>query len=193
MSTEAEVTRTVLMYFVLPLWLVAGFADYLCHRASHIATTSGPKESLIHLLMLTEISIAVVTAMTFEINAAVILLMIIVWAAHEATAIWDVTFAHQRREVTPIEQWVHSYLGVLPLLSLVLVVVLHWSQFLALFGLGVEPPRFEIVWKEPPLPWSYVLPIIASTVLFEVLPYFEELVRGLRARFQSRRIERPEV
>ena len=189
MSTEAEVTRTVLMYFVLPLWLVAGFADYLCHRASDIATTSGPTESLIHLLMLTEISIAVITAMAFEINAAVILLMIIVWAAHEATAVWDVTFAHHRREVTPIEQWVHSYLGVLPLLSLVLVVVLHWSQFLALFGLGVEAPRFEMVWKEPPLPWGYVLPIIAATVLFEVLPYFEELVRGLRAKSQLRRAE----
>ena len=189
MSTEAEVTRSVLMYFVLPLWLVAGFADYLCHRASNIATTSGPKESLIHLLMLTEISIAAVTAMAFQINAAVILLMIIVWAAHEATAVWDVTFAHHRREVTPIEQWVHSYLGVLPLLSLVLVVVLHWSQFLALFGLGAEAPRFEIIWKDPPLPWGYVLPIIAATVLFEVLPYFEELIRGLRARFRSRRIE----
>jgi hypothetical protein len=188
-STEAEVTRAVLMYFVLPLWLVAGFADYLCHRASNIATTSGPKESLIHLLMLTEISIAVVTAMAFEINAAVILLMIIVWAAHEATAVWDVTFAHHRREVTPIEQWVHSYLGVLPLLSLVLVVVLHWSQFLALFGLATEPPRFEMIWKEPPLPWAYVMPIIAATVLFEVLPYFEELIRGLRVRFRSRRIE----
>src|SRR3954469_16767154 len=189
MSMEAEVTRTVLMYFVLPLWLVAGFADYLCHRASNIATTSGPKESLIHLLMLTEISIAVVTAMAFEINAAVILLMIVVWALHEATAVWDVTFAHHRREVTPIEQWVHSYLGVLPLLSLVLVVVLHWSQFLALFGLGTELPRFEIIWKEPPLPWAYVMPIIAATVLFEVLPYFEELIRGLRVRFRSRRIE----
>ena len=104
MSTEADVLRSVLMYFVLPLWLVAGFADYLCHRASHIATTSGPKESLIHLLMLTEIGIAVTAAMTFEINAAVIVLMIIVWAAHEATAVWDVTFAHHKREVTPIEQ-----------------------------------------------------------------------------------------
>jgi hypothetical protein len=188
-STEAEVTRTVLMYFVLPLWLIAGFADYLCHRATHIATTSGPKESLIHLLMLTEISIAVIAAMAFEINAAVILLMIIIWAAHEATAVWDVTFAHHRREVTPVEQWVHSYLGVLPLLSLVLVVVLHWSQFLALFGLGTQTPQFEIVWKDPPLPWSYVLPIISATVLFEALPYFEELLRGLRAKFQSRHVE----
>ena len=189
MSTEADVLRSVLMYFVLPLWLVAGFADYLCHRASHIATTSGPKESLIHLLMLTEIGIAVTAAMTFEINAAVIVLMIIVWAAHEATAVWDVTFAHHKREVTPIEQWVHGYLGVLPLLSLLMVVVLHWSQFLALFGLGTEVPRFDIVWKDPPLPWGYVLPIISATVLFEVLPYLEELARGVRARLRPRRAE----
>ena len=187
MSTEAEVTRSVLMYFVLPLWLIVGFADCLCHRRSNIATTSGPKESFIHLLMLAQISIAVIAAMAFEINAGVILLMIIVWAAHEATAVWDVTFAHRRREVTPIEQWVHSYLGVLPLLSLVLVVVLHWSQFLALFGFGREAPRFEIVWKEPPLAWSYVLTIVAATILFEVLPYFEELVRGLSAKFQRQR------
>lgn len=151
MNTEAEVTRAVLMYFVLPLWLVAGFADYLCHRASHIATTSGPKESLIHLLMLAEIGVAVTAAMAFEINAALILLMIAIWAAHEATALWDVSFAHHKREVTPTEQWVHSYLGVLPLLSLVLVVVLHWSQFLALFGMGSEAPRFELIWKDPPI------------------------------------------
>jgi hypothetical protein len=51
---------------------------------------------------------------------------------------------------------------------------------IALFGLGSEAPRLEIVWKEPPLPWSYVLPVIAASTLFEVLPYFEELVRGLR-------------
>lgn|SRR5262245_22001701 len=191
MGTEAEVTRSVLMYFVLPLWLIVGFADYLCHRRSNIATTSGPKESFIHLLMLAEISFAVITAMAFEINAGVILLMIIVWAAHEATAVWDVTFAHHRREVTPIEQWVHSYLGVLPLLSLVLVVVLHWPQFLALFGLGREAPRFEILWKEPPLQWSYVLTIIAATIVFEVLPYFEELVRGLSAKSQRLRAKQP--
>jgi hypothetical protein len=31
-----EVLRGMLTYFVLPLWLAAGFADYLCHRAAHI-------------------------------------------------------------------------------------------------------------------------------------------------------------
>jgi hypothetical protein len=44
--TTAELSQGVLTYFVLPLWLVAGFADYLCHRASHIEQTSGAKESL---------------------------------------------------------------------------------------------------------------------------------------------------
>jgi hypothetical protein len=32
-------------------------------------------------------------------------------------------------------------------MGLVLVVVLNWSQFLALFGLGADAPRFEIAWK----------------------------------------------
>jgi hypothetical protein len=160
MSIEAEVTRSVLMYFVLPLWLLAGFADYLCHRASRIATTAGPKESLIHLLMLTEMAVPVTAAMALEVNALVILVMICLWAVHEATAVWDVFYAYSKREITPIEQW---------------------PQFLALFGLGSVSPRFEIAWKEPPLPWDYVLSIIAAVMLLEVLPYLEELVRGLLA------------
>ncbi len=181
MTGEAEITRNVLMYFVLPLWLIAGFADWLCHRASNIATTAGPKESIIHLLMLVEMAIPVTAAMTFEVNALVILLMIVFWIAHEVTAVWDVSYAAHRREVTPIEQWVHSYLGVLPLMSLTLVVVLNWQQFLALFGFGIAAPRFELAWREPPLPWGYVLSIIAAAIFLEVLPYVEELIRGLRA------------
>ena len=39
-------TVIILMYFILPLWLAAGFADWLCHRATHIETTTGAKESL---------------------------------------------------------------------------------------------------------------------------------------------------
>jgi hypothetical protein len=181
MSIEADVTRSVLMYFVLPLWLVAGFADYLCHRATNISTTSGPKESLIHLAMLGEAGIAVTAAMALEINALVIVLMMACWAAHEVTAVWDVVYAHDKREIRPVEQWVHSYLGVLPLMSLVLVVVLNWGQFLALLGLGTQAARFDIAMKDPPLAWSYVLPMMAAVALLEVLPYLEELIRGLRA------------
>jgi len=47
----SDPTVLILMYFVLPIWLLSGFADWLCHRATHIETTTGAKESLIHLLM----------------------------------------------------------------------------------------------------------------------------------------------
>ena len=89
---EAEVTRNVLMYFVLPLWLLAGFADWLCHRASHIATTAGRKKSLIHLAMLIEMAIPVTAAMALEVNALIILVMIVCWIVHEATAVGDVIY-----------------------------------------------------------------------------------------------------
>ena len=33
---DSGAAQAVLMYFVLPVWLAAGFADYLCHRAAAI-------------------------------------------------------------------------------------------------------------------------------------------------------------
>jgi len=66
----ADITRNILMYFILPLWLAAGFADYLCHRAAHIELTSGVKESILHLLQFVEMGIPLLAAMFLEINAA---------------------------------------------------------------------------------------------------------------------------
>jgi hypothetical protein len=177
----AQLTQYVLMYFVLPLWLAAGFADYLCHRASHIESTSGAKESILHLLQFAEMGIAVLAAMFLEINALVLLVMLICFLLHEATALWDVSYAAATREVTPIEQHVHSFLEMLPLMGLVLIAVLHWPQALALVGLGSEMARFDIVFKGEPPSWTYVIVILSLVLLFEVLPYVEELVRGLRA------------
>ena len=54
---DSQAVVSILLYFILPLWLAAGFADYLCHRASRIETTAGYKESLIHLLMFAEVAL----------------------------------------------------------------------------------------------------------------------------------------
>src|SRR5436305_6023512 len=97
-----------LMYFVLPVWRAAGFAAYLCHRAASIETTSGWKEPLLHLLQFGEMAIPTLAAIFLQINALIIAIMIICLIAHEATAIWDVSYAYHRREVTPTEQHVHS-------------------------------------------------------------------------------------
>lgn len=178
---EADAARAVLMYFILPLWLLAAFADWLCHRAADIEHTAGPKETLIHIALFTEMAIPVTLVMNFEVNALIIAIMIACWALHEATAVYDVIYAVDHREVTPIEQWVHSYLGVLPLMSLVLVVTLNWSQFQALFGFGSAPARFDLAWRSPELPFWYQTAILAAAFLLVVLPYAEELRRGLLA------------
>jgi hypothetical protein len=190
----AELTIAVLMYFVLPVWLAAGFADYLCHRAANIATTSGAKESLLHLLQFAEMGVAVLAALFLEINALVLLIMFVCFLLHEATALWDVSYAVETREVTPIEQHIHSFLEMMPLMGLALIAILNWPQFLALFGLGAEEARFDIVLRQGPPSWIYVVIMLGLVLVFEVLPYLEELVRGLRANkgaLVPRRNDRP--
>jgi hypothetical protein len=170
----------ILMYFVLPLWLVAGFADWLCHRTSHIELTTGPKESLIHLLMFGEAGIALMAGIFLQINALVIALMILVFFVHEATALWDVSYAVTLRRVGPIEQHVHSFLELIPLLAIICVITLHWTQFLALFGAGTEVAQYTIRSKDELLPVPYLASLFGAIVLFEILPYLEELLRGWR-------------
>lgn len=173
-------TLLILMYFILPLWLVAGCADWLCHRASHIERTTGAKESLLHLLMFAELGLPLLAAIFLQINAGIIAIMIVAFFIHEATALWDVSYAVTARDVTPIEQHVHSFLEMIPLMAILFVVSRHWDQFLALFGFGSEAARFTLMWKDPPLPATYVFSIIAVIFLFELIPYIEEFFRGLR-------------
>lgn len=190
MQTE-DVIRTLLMFFILPLWLVAGFADYLCHRAAHIERTSGWKESALHLLQFAEMAVPVLAGLFLQINAGIIVVMIVCLILHEATAIWDVRYATATRDVSPIEQHVHSFLEMLPLMGLLLVVALYWEQFIALFGFGEA--NFAIALKSEPLPWLYVTAMLGATLLFEFLPYIEELIRGLRQQSSASSDRRPSV
>ena len=175
-----EVLRGMLMYFVLPLWLAAGFADYLCHRSNHIEKTSGWKESVLHLAQFAEMAIPVLAALFLEITSSVILLMLIFLILHQATTIWDVRYASATRDISPTEQHVHSVLEMLPLTGLLLVIALYWPAFAALFGHGT--PDFSFRLKQSPLPITYVGTMLALTAMLEVLPYLEELLRGLRYR-----------
>jgi hypothetical protein len=184
MMDVAALTQNALMYFILPLWLAAGFADYLCHRRADIEATSGPKESLLHLLQFAEVAVPILAALFLDINALVIALMIVCFGLHEATALWDVSYASRTRYVGPIEQHVHSFLEMLPLMALLLVSLLHWDQFLAVFGLGEG--RWDVRLKSPPLPSPYVVAVLVLVLLFEVLPYLEETWRGLRHRHRAR-------
>jgi hypothetical protein len=181
----SDPTVLILMYFVLPLWLLAGCADWLCHRAAHIESTTGAKESLLHLLMFAEIGVPLLAALFLNINALIIMVMIVAFLVHEATALWDVSYAVAGRVVTPVEQHIHSFLEMIPLMALLGVISLHWAQFLALFGAGPEAAGFALTRKAQPLPTVYVTVILLSILLFELLPYTEELFRGWRSRRRS--------
>lgn len=172
----------LLLYFVLPVWLIAGFADWICHRATDIENTTGLKETWIHILMFLEMGLPLLSALFLEVNALVFSFMIVLFFCHEATALWDVSYAVTAREVKPIEQHIHSFLEMVPLMALLLVISRHWSQFQALFGFGDEPPRFELMWRADPLPTGYIIFVLSAIFLLEMLPYLEEYWRGKKAR-----------
>jgi hypothetical protein len=152
---------------------------------SHIEATSGPKESALHLLEFAEMAVPILAAIFLEINALIIGVAIVCLILHEATAIWNVRYAYATREVTPTEQHVHSFLEMLPLMGLTIIAILHWGQFLALFGFGTERADFGIRLKQPPLPWLYVTVMLTLVLLFVVLPFLEEFARTLRHRGRS--------
>lgn len=176
----AALTQNVLMYFIMPLWLAVGFVDYLCHRAVRIEMTTGVKEAVLHLARLVEMGIPVLAVMFLEINSLIIALMIVCFILHEATAIWDLSYATSTRYMSATEQHVHSFLETLPLTGIVLVVMLHWDQFLGLFGLASGD--FAMKLKETPLPPGYIAMALALIALFAVLPNLEETWRCLRFR-----------
>lgn len=180
MATES-LLQHFLMYIVVPVWLVAGLADYFCHKATRIERTSGVAESLLHLLQFVEVGVPLLAALFLEINAAVLLIMLAGLVLHQATAVWDVRYANATRHVPPVEQHVHGVLEMAPVIAAAIVAILHWPQLLSLFGIG-SAPRFELEWKHDPLPGWYLVAVLSGVVVCGVLPYGEELVRTLRNR-----------
>jgi hypothetical protein len=180
----AEATRNFLLYFIIPLWTAAGVADWMCHRATNIETTGGVKETFLHLLMLMEMGVPILAGLFLEITSPILALMIGSFLLHEATALWDVSYAVKRRNVTPMEQHVHSFLELLPLMAGSFVAVLHWPQLQTLFGYRKAEPdrRIRIRLKRDPLPTAYVITTLAAMMLLEWLPFLEELWRDVRTK-----------
>lgn len=180
MPDTNTLVRRLIMYFIVPLWDLAGAADWLCHRRANIEKTTGLKESLLHLLMLGEMGVPVIACLFFQINAPVLGLMIAALVAHQATAMWDVSYAVTRREVRPIEQHVHSFLEMLPLMATSFIIVLHWPKFLELLGLrGKRDMTIRL--KREPLPIGYVATTLGAVVVLELLPFLEEAWRSWKA------------
>ncbi|WP_157268545.1 diguanylate cyclase [Azohydromonas aeria] len=180
MDTTAVLLQQLLLYGLLPLWLLAGFADWLCHRVQGMEHDAGTQESVLHWLMLAEMGPALAAALLLEVTAAVLALLFVLCLAHELTTWWDLRFAESRRRIPWFEQWVHALQLSLPWAGLAGLALIHHGQAAALLGVAGTP---DWGWraKAVPLPPAYVWGVAAAGVLLVALPFAEELLRCRRA------------
>jgi hypothetical protein len=180
-DTESATLR-YLMFGLLPAWFVPSVLDWIQHRRTDIEHTAGTKESLIHLLMMAEVGGPIALALLCEINPLVLVIIAAAIAAHEATALWDVSTAEASdREVTPWEQHIHSFLESLPFMATAALACLHWEQLRALVTGARRPGAWRLRWKEYRLPGGYLASVAGAIAGLVALPYGEELYRCVRA------------
>ena len=168
----------LLGYVVFPLWLLSGVADYLCHARTDIAHTSGTHESALHLLQTAEIGLPVLLFLFLSINASTLAVMAAGVVAHTATSWRDVKFAATLRHISPGEQYVHSFLNVLPWIALALVVILHWPVVVAMFDPAIASD-WQPRWRQPPFNGEILFAVLASSLLFGALPGVLEFLHAL--------------
>jgi hypothetical protein len=175
-----DIALVVLMYAVIPLWIAAGTADWLCHRATRIQDTAGLPENLMHWLMFAQVGAGLIAMAFLEINGLVLAGMLAVFVLHEATVYVELRYVAGRRELRPAEQMVHSFMELLPLVTLALLCVLAAGTLdLWWRGHGLDMAARA---KREPWPPAYLMALGVSVLLFNVLPLAEETLRCLRAR-----------
>lgn len=180
-SGTDQAAQRILMGFVVPLWMAAGVSDWWLHRRSDIEHTAGTRESLFHAAMMAEGAIPTTLSLFFEVNAGLLATTYGAVAAHQATAVMDVKFANDHREVSSAEQHVHAALEMTPVMAAGMLTAIHWDQARSLVGRGGEQPDFKLRLKRFPLPNKYKYGVLAASAVFVALPYAEELLRCLRA------------
>jgi hypothetical protein len=118
----------LLIWGIYPAWLLAGAGDYFCHRRTDIERTSGTIESWLHLAQFVCLAISFACAVLLEISAAVFAVMVVFVLTHSVLSYIDVSYADGRRRILPVEQTIHGFMDVLPLVAVALVGVQHWQQ-----------------------------------------------------------------
>jgi hypothetical protein len=174
-------SQKYMMYVALPAWSVAGALDWLWHRQTKIETTSGPKESFLHLMMMAESGTSVLAGLFLKPNAGLFAVMTAGMLLHQATVVWDVEYAVSRRKIPAREQHTHTFMETFPFDILMVFASLHPDPFKSMLGLGARKPDFSIHLRRPLLPLSRIAAILGAVTLFTALPHVEEFIRCWRA------------
>jgi hypothetical protein len=165
----------LLIWAIYPAWLLAGAGDYLCHRKTEIERTSGATESGLHVAQFVCLAIAFACAVLLQISAAVFAVLVVFGVAHSTLSYIDVRYTDGRRRILPIEQTLHGFMDVLPLVAVAILGVQHWPEIRA--GSVTFVPRAAIDLER-------VLLLLSFAVLAG-LPVLEELLRTLRPSLVS--------
>ncbi|MCF7501746.1 diguanylate cyclase [Pseudoalteromonas sp. L1] len=176
-----------LLYFFLPLWGIAGFVDWCCHRATKIEHTTGIKETLMHSVMGIQMGLPIVLCLIFDVNALILLICIITWVLHELVAHMDVAYASPIREISIWEMHAHTYLGSLPLYMLTSIIVINWDHFLKLITLDLNGEMTFTLLENPYGTSSYLPAYLTFMAIVCVFPYMEENLRCIYAYFKGRK------
>ena len=176
----ANVLRYSLMYGVLPLWILAGLADWGCHRRTSIERTSGLRESAFHFVLFGQMGLGGLAALLLEINGGVLVLFAMLFCLHEVTTWFELRFVQPLRHITPTEQMVHSFMEIIPLAGLVMLGALHPQQLTSLFSSA--PTDWQLQLKAEPLPATYLVLAVGGVFLLNLLPLMEEAYRCWRVR-----------
>jgi hypothetical protein len=180
MANTSHLLVNLILYGLLPLWGITGFIDWCCHRATHVESTSGLKESLIHSVMGVQLGIPIALCLLFEVNVLVLLICILMWLLHEIMAHWDVHYATPLRRISLWEVHVHNYMATVPLYLLMLIVVLNWDVAVQTFTLHWSGQLTLQRLAAPRGGSGYLVGYLSFMAVFCVFPYLEENLRCLR-------------
>ena len=128
-----------------------------------------------HLAQFGLVGVPILLVLFFRVNAGVLLVLAAFAIAHHCVAYADLRYATGKREITPIEQMVHSFLELLPLTAWLLLAAIHFDQLEALTNRSMD-----LSFKIEPRPFEYVVSVLLGASLFGLLPYLEELGRCFR-------------
>ncbi len=178
MDATAQLIEHLLLVVLLPIWMLAGLADWACHRHEHIEATAGWKEPALHLLMIGELGLAVLVVLWCEVTASVLLIVLAACVLHEITMWCDLGYANARRRIPTVEQWVHGVQIALPWIGFAALAIVHREQLLAIVGWGSAAPDWSLRLRTPPVPVEAKAAVLVGAATLVVLPFLQEWQRA---------------
>ena len=154
-------------------WLLAGLSDFICHRRTDIANTSGVLESSLHLTQIFIIGTAMFLWLTLAPSFGLVLSIGFLVVLHAVAGYADTRVAYRVREIGPIEQHLHSVLDIAPWIGLAaLAVSFHQHADMEANGFGL---------RRPTLPIAVWIAIVTPSVVLVLVPAVLELVQAISA------------